>query len=293
MQSMGEALAAFNVPMAYPDDAFCRWQNPDGCKLLKRDNEEGIALLRERWHPKDCITERHHKSITRKWTQQVNCPMCVEVETRLCKCDADIILANGKKVMNRNAANLPNEGDEKNFKNFDSKRNGAEGAFVAASQFTRGGSITLLCLEGFNGSGKTHLAEAIGRRFIAQGQTVRYETGEGAINKIRAVYSDDSRDSVEGLLNWYNSFDVLILDELGGGVSRPGQRQEQVSRFEERNTFELIDWRIRQHKKLVICTNKNRDDAVQIYGDERIPDRLWARTDPRIRHIILTAESYR
>lgn len=70
-----------------------------------------------------------------------------------------------------------------------------------------------LLLIGNVGTGKTHLAVAIGREFLRSGYAVRYTTVAGMLREVRATWNGEGRES--DVIDGFVKADLLILDEVG------------------------------------------------------------------------------
>jgi len=238
-----------------PSHAQC-----EGCGLFDVDNEDVRRILLSRgWELKQIIATAGCRCGLRKYGEAV--------EARQRRMDA----------------NLPNYENPKTFDGFRVTSDN-KWANAAVSEFTRGGATKLLTIEGEMGSGKSHLLEAAARRFLEASATVHYNTAAGMINQIRAVYRPDSPDSVQGMLDWFKSFSVLVIDELCG--------DENITNNARGWLFEIIDERYRNHRRLLMATNKTRDEVAERLGD-RIASRLWAHNEPHVKHVMSNASDYR
>jgi DNA replication protein DnaC len=69
-----------------------------------------------------------------------------------------------------------------------------------------------LMLFGPSGTGKTHLAAAIGRRLIERGKRVLFTRTTALVQKLQAAYLENK---LSGELEKLEKFDLIILDDFG------------------------------------------------------------------------------
>lgn len=134
--------------------------------------------------------------------------------------------------------------------------------------------ITLL---GPVGSGKTHIALAVGWSWIGCGKTVLYYQVENLLDALRSGYSTWQRGDPEGysvILHFAQNVGLLILDDLGA-------QDEKV--WATAKLDQIIDSRYISRKPLIVTTNMALDKLP-----DRIADRL---SEGSLVH--LTGESYR
>ena len=136
-----------------------------------------------------------------------------------------------------------------------------------------------LLFIGSCGSGKTHLALAIGNAILQKGYTVRFLTASRLFRDLKETFN--SYDITENdILNPLLRCNLLILDDLG--VSAPSEWSKSV-------LHDLISDRIDAQKPTICTTNLNFD---------QLPDRLDSRTVDRLQAqnfapVWMNATSYR
>ena len=136
-----------------------------------------------------------------------------------------------------------------------------------------------LLFIGLCGSGKTHLALAIGNAILQKGYTVRFLTASRLFRDLKETFN--SYDITENdILNPLLRCNLLILDDLG--VSAPSEWSKSV-------LHDLISDRIDAQKPTICTTNLNFD---------QLPDRLDCRTVDRLQAqnfapVWMKATSYR
>jgi len=165
------------------------------------------------------------------------------------------------------------------FENFHTVA-GTDEAVSAALDFTVGTTPPILLLVGGTGTGKTHLLEAIGRQYLYQGHTVRYELVAHLLNKLRESIRISAEESV--LKPSYDA-DVLLLDDIG---------LEKPSVWVVEQLTALIDHRYRNGYLLVIATNETHEVLTENLG-QRLTSRLFDTTSGKTMQVYLTAEDYR
>lgn len=125
------------------------------------------------------------------------------------------------------------------------------------------GPSVILC--GRPGTGKTHLACAIGQALIHRyGARVLFLTALAAIRSIKATYHQSSDISDSDAIDRLISTDLLILDEIGVQVG---------SEHERMLIFEIINERYQQCRSTILISNLDRAELGEYLG-ERIMDRF-------------------
>jgi DNA replication protein DnaC len=136
------------------------------------------------------------------------------------------------------------------------------------------------CLIGNAGTGKTHLATALGLAACRQGQRVRFFTAAGLVNQLEEAQQQHRLDRSLGQLD---RADLLICDELGYlSFSRSGAEllfQVFADRYERRS--------------LLITSNLAFGDWGQVFQGERMTAALLDRLTHRCHIFEMNGESYR
>ncbi|EDQ7407943.1 ATP-binding protein [Salmonella enterica subsp. diarizonae serovar 16:z10:e,n,x,z15] len=125
-----------------------------------------------------------------------------------------------------------------------------------------GDDFTSFVFSGSTGTGKNHLAAAIGNRLLAQGKTVMIVTLADVMLGVRTCY--DKGKSEETFLSGLCDVDLLVLDEVG--VQRDTKNEFVILN-------QIIDRRTASMKSVGILTNLNFD-ALKALAGERVTDRL-------------------
>jgi len=150
-------------------------------------------------------------------------------------------------------------------------------------ELARGGWIdehSNICLIGHSGTGKTHLAIALGLAACRQGRRVRFFTAAGLVNRLEEAQKQYQLDR---LLEQLNRAELLICDELGYlSFSRTGAEllfQVFAERYERRS--------------LLVTSNLPFGEWVQVFQGERMTAALLDRLTHRCHIFEMNGESYR
>lgn len=135
-------------------------------------------------------------------------------------------------------------------------------------------------LIGNSGTGKTHLATALGFAACAQGKRVRFWT---VTHLVTQLLERREERSLERLQRQMERYQVLILDELGYvPFSKAGAELlfDVISRAYERNS-------------LIVTTNLPFESWAEVMGSERLTGALLDRLTHRVHILEANGESYR
>jgi DNA replication protein DnaC len=202
-----------------------------------------------------------------------------------CKCGVMARSNHQQSIQLWGDSNIPHRGPNEPARSLDgfSQRKGAEEAYAAAVSFAdRVGGTRILTIQGDAGTGKTHLLEAIGRSWLHEKRTVRYEYVPDLLDELRGTYGDDAEKTVAQMVTWRNGMGLLILDDLGQGNS---------SEWTQEKLTALIDHRYRNGGWLVIAHNLNKDEAQEKLGF-RLASRLWD-NEGTVKRVLIDAPDYR
>ncbi len=133
---------------------------------------------------------------------------------------------------------------------------------------------------GNSGTGKTHLALALGLAACQQGYRVRFTTAAALVNELLEA-RDDKR-----LLRLQKQFakqDLLIVDELG---------YVPLSKTSAELLFEIFSQRYEQASTLV-TSNLPFNEWTEIFGSERLTGALLDRLTHHVHILELNGDSYR
>ena len=136
------------------------------------------------------------------------------------------------------------------------------------------------CLIGNPGTGKTHLATALGLAACRQGKRVRFFTAAALVNRLEEAQKQYRLDRC---LSQLDKTDLLICDELGYlSFSRPGAEllfQVFADRYERRS--------------LLLTSNLAFSEWGQMFQGERMTAALLDRLTHRCHIFEMNGESYR
>jgi DNA replication protein DnaC len=135
-------------------------------------------------------------------------------------------------------------------------------------------------LVGPAGTGKSHIAQALGHRACRAGYKTRYIAAHQLLSELRAARADRSWDKVMYRLC---AVDLLIVDDLG---LRPLAQDEPV------DLYELIRRRYEQGS-LVITSNRAIDEWHALFGDALLASSAMDRLLHHCHVVTLDGHSYR
>jgi DNA replication protein DnaC len=137
-----------------------------------------------------------------------------------------------------------------------------------------------VCLVGSPGTGKTHLATALGLAACRQGKRVRFFTAAKLVSKLEQAQKQYQLDKV---LSQLDKADLLICDELGYlSFSKSGAEllfQVFAERYERRS--------------LLLTSNLSFSEWNQVFQGERMTAALLDRLTHRCNIFEMNGESYR
>ena len=133
---------------------------------------------------------------------------------------------------------------------------------------------------GKSGTGKTHLATALGMEACKQGVRTRFVTGCGLANEL--IEAREEKVLARSIKR-YAGYGLLIIDELG---------YVPFSKEGAQLIFQILAER-HERKPVMITTNMGFGDWTQIFGDPNMTAALLDRITHKAHVINCTWESYR
>lgn len=130
------------------------------------------------------------------------------------------------------------------------------------------------------GTGKTHIATALGHAACAQGKRVRFFSVTGLVNQL--LEAQQNRQ-LERLLKRIEKLHLLVLDEFG---------YVPFSKSGAELLFEVAS-RAYERQSLIITTNLPFEAWTEILGNERLTGALLDRVTHRVHIIEANGESFR
>jgi len=135
-------------------------------------------------------------------------------------------------------------------------------------------------LIGPTGTGKSHLAQAIGHRACRAGFSVLYVAAQDLLKQLRAARADGSYD--RRLLR-FTAPDLLVIDDLG---LRPLTGDEPI------DLYEIIRHRY-EHGATVLTSNRAVDELPALFGDALLASAAMDRLLHGAHVLVLDGDSYR
>ena len=149
---------------------------------------------------------------------------------------------------------------------------------LATSQYVR--DKKNLIIMGPTGTGKTHLAQALGHKACINGYSVHFIRATELFKKLRASRADDTWDVI---FKDFMKPHLLILDDFG---------LKTLTEMESDDMYELI---LQRNTKgsLIITSNRRVDAWVKLFSDPVMANAALDRVANKAYHLILEGDSYR
>ena len=151
--------------------------------------------------------------------------------------------------------------EDKNLADFNWKFNAqtmdrAQIEGLATGEFVRRGEN--LVMVGQSGVGKSHLLEALSRRFCELGYRVRYTTSAELLEDLRKSMADQS---LPRRVRYWSRFDLVVIDEFGFDRIERGECPQAANLF-----YKLIDARSGK-RSTALATNIDFEAWSDYLGD--------------------------
>lgn len=148
----------------------------------------------------------------------------------------------------------------------------AQGEFVKQHE-----NVLLL---GNSGTGKSHLAIALGLQMVQCGYRVKFTTVAMLVEELLVAKEEHRLAAFEK--QWLK-YDVIICDELG---------YVPFSKIGAELLFQFLSGRY-ERASTIVTTNLEFSDWLQVFGDEKLTAALLDRLTHRAHILLMNGESYR
>ncbi|SHE63878.1 IstB-like ATP binding protein [Desulfofundulus australicus DSM 11792] len=135
-------------------------------------------------------------------------------------------------------------------------------------------------LEHGHGLGKTHLAIGLAMAACRQGYRVRFFAVPELVNELRAAYQENR---LNRFIRQWLKYDLVVQDELG---------YVPFDQLGAQLLFQVLAARY-ERGSIIITTNLEFGQWVELFGDERLTAALIDRLTHRAYILVLNGESYR
>ncbi len=152
------------------------------------------------------------------------------------------------------------------FDNYRVENEGQRRALTMARQYANDfeGSIASFVFSGRPGTGKNHLAAAIGNDLILRGKSVLIVTVADLMSSMKGTFSGGSDTTEERLLQDLSTVDLLVIDEIG---------MQSESRYEKVIINQIVDRRSSSKRPTGMLSNLDPAGMNTLLG-ERVMDRM-------------------
>ncbi|XBC40784.1 MAG: DNA replication protein DnaC [Buchnera aphidicola (Nurudea yanoniella)] len=152
------------------------------------------------------------------------------------------------------------------FKNYRIEHAGHKKAVQAAKKYAEefNKNISSFIFSGRPGTGKNHLASAIGNYLILNGKSVLIITVADLMSNIKNTFNGNSNITEEILLNNLSNVDLLMIDEIGVQIE---------SKYEKIVINQIVDRRSSSKRSTGMLSNLDYRGLKILLG-ERIIDRM-------------------
>ncbi|VFP85564.1 DNA replication protein DnaC [Buchnera aphidicola (Cinara pseudotaxifoliae)] len=153
------------------------------------------------------------------------------------------------------------------FENYQVHHEGHKKVLCAARRYAENfkNNIANFIFSGRPGTGKNHLASAIGNHLILRGKNILIITVADLMSTLKSTFNQSSAEMTEEkLLYNLSTVDLLIIDEIG---------MQTESRYEKMIINQIIDRRSSSKKSTGILSNLNHERLNGLLGD-RVLDRM-------------------
>ncbi|OPG16299.1 IS21-like element helper ATPase IstB [Ferroacidibacillus organovorans] len=135
-------------------------------------------------------------------------------------------------------------------------------------------------LLGNSGTGKTHLATAIGMELIQRGYRIRFVTASTLVEELLVAKEEHRLRMIE---KQWMKYDAVICDELG---------YVPFTKMGAELLFQFFSAR-HERKSVIVTSDLDFGEWVQLFGDEKMTAALLDRLTHRSHILVMNGESYR
>lgn len=165
------------------------------------------------------------------------------------------------------SAGIPPRFLDRTFASYEATSSGqqqaAEMALKLSQEINAGhGASAIFC--GKPGTGKTHLAVAVGHNVIKYGKAVLFITVQRMVRRVKDSWRSESKESESDVVKLLVQPDLLILDEIGVQFGTD---------FEKNLLFDVLNERYENRKSTLLLSNLTANE-VRVFLGDRVFDRL-------------------
>ncbi|QCI24143.1 DNA replication protein DnaC [Buchnera aphidicola (Muscaphis stroyani)] len=152
------------------------------------------------------------------------------------------------------------------FENYKIEHEGQKKVLEAAKRYAEefNENIASFIFSGRPGTGKNHLASAIGNYLILHDKSILIVTVADLMSNMKGTFSGTSNVTEENLLHNLSSVDLLMIDEIG---------MQTESRYEKVIINQIVDRRSSSKRSTGMLSNLDHKGMKNLLG-ERVIDRM-------------------
>ncbi|QCI16294.1 DNA replication protein DnaC [Buchnera aphidicola (Aphis craccivora)] len=152
------------------------------------------------------------------------------------------------------------------FENYKIEHEGQRKVLKAAKRYAEefNENIASFIFSGRPGTGKNHLASAIGNYLILHGKSILIVTVADLMSNMKGTFSGASNITEENLLHNLSTVDLLMIDEIG---------MQTESRYEKVIINQIVDRRSSSKRSTGMLSNLDHKGMKNLLG-ERVIDRM-------------------
>lgn len=170
----------------------------------------------------------------------------------------------------------------KSFDNFDLAQYGKETVqmirHIMTAQFLKENNH--IVIMGPVGTGKTHLAQAIGLMACQKSKKVKFVRANELLQQFYRSRADETWDKLH---RYYSKFDLLILDDFG---------LKSLSAEQSEDLYDLIA-NMHINSSMIFTSNRKIESWIELFHDPVMANAAMDRIINRALRVVLDGESYR